>query len=616
MLREIVVELGAKRIRAQEYDGYFGYGKALAVMRMIKSANPDETIYLSGYTPIAASGLGFAGKLNLYGISLLGGNLQGSRSGGLVARYLTRLGVAGIEIAGRCKRPHVLVVDKEAEGRLVPLDFYGKSIKGTAAFAKSIYAKHGDNVGLALTDPATTGFDYNAVTCNAKAGQLCHRVAGRSTSIFGRNGLVGVVVEKSGEPLHGMEFDKRAAASVIRKIHAAKANINLAGNRDGDNPLLGGTYGAAAKARFDYGHGLTNLFRGASVPEQYYKSLLPENIVVKQLERSKATGLSLASHSCLPGCPNKCSQVFIADEGVEARAVKAAEWETFQGVLNLGLFDGADSMAAWVNEHSNEHAYDHIEALVTLAALALVSEMKCDTGVRYGDMKSCKNALEEAAAGRSKLGRLIRRGAAAVETHYGIERHFTIGGHALPFHNGRNIIQTGIGLSWTYGRHGESCAGPGRHNFVGEPYNPMDHRLDPQWHIYNTIHGMAMYGAVDAMGVCFFMGPSLDTLVDCEAILRAMDQTADVEAMIAESAITIRRVHRFNRKRGVEIQPLPKVFYETPTWGFRQTKEQGVVFDVPFDLIKTYGEKVLDDVAYQRVIVPDGLLDESRARYK
>ena len=197
MVREIVVDLDSKRIWSHEYEGNVGYGKALAVQRIIKSKNPNRTIYLTGFTPITASGLGFAGKMNLYGISLLGGNLQGSRSGGLVARYLTRLGVAGIEITGECDEPQVLVIDAEAAPHLVPINSYGKSIHGTTGFARYLYAKHGDKVGLAITDPATTGFDYNAVTCNAKHGQSCHRVAGRSTSRFGRNGLVGVVVERS-----------------------------------------------------------------------------------------------------------------------------------------------------------------------------------------------------------------------------------------------------------------------------------------------------------------------------------------------------------------------------------------------------------------------------------
>ncbi len=615
MVREIVVDLDSKRIWSHEYEGNVGYGKALAVQRIIKSKNPNRTIYLTGFTPITASGLGFAGKMNLYGISLLGGNLQGSRSGGLVARYLTRLGVAGIEITGECDEPQVLVIDAEAAPHLVPINSYGKSIHGTTGFARYLYAKHGDKVGLAITDPATTGFDYNAVTCNAKHGQSCHRVAGRSTSRFGRNGLVGVVVERSESPLHGLEFDKREAANVIRRIHKDKANANLAGSNDEENPLLGGTYGAAAKARLDNGHGLTNLFRGARVPDEFYEKLLPENMVREQLQRSRASGLTVSRHSCMPGCPNKCSQVVILKDAHGARVVKAGEWETYQGVINLGVFEEAVSFAAWIIEHSNEYAYDHIEALVTLAALALVSESKVDTGVRYGERDSFVRALNEAVEGKTELGLLIRRGAAVVEEHYGVERHFTVGGHALPFHNGRSVIQTGIGLSWTYGRHGESCAGPGRHNFLGEPYDPSNHGYDPEWHIYNTIHGMVMYGAVDEMGICFFMGPSLDTLVDCEAILHAMKWPANVHSMIADSALTIRAVYHFNAKHGVEIQPMPRVFYETPTWGNKQSAEQGVVFDIPFQLIKEYGEKVLDDVAYERVIVPEEMLAKSRGRY-
>ena len=614
MLREIIVDLDSEEVSTSEQVPET-FGKALAVRRIIEADAPDRTVYLSGYTPLAAAGLGFAGKLNVYGISLLGNNLQGSRSGGLFAPHLTRLGIAGIKIAGASERQLLLLIGEDGNARLAPLADYCESVRGTYALADSIYRVHGEKLAVALTDPATTGFFYNAIVCNTQYGAHPDRAASRSTSRFGRNGLVGIVVARAPRPLHAREYDHQQVAKLLREMFEGHASAALAGSSDPEHPLLGGTYGGAAKPRFDNGHGLTNLFRSARVPDEHYERLLPDTIARGRLELANEAGVTIRRRSCLRGCPNQCIQVTLlhdADAGVSV--LKAGEWETYQGVLNLGLFDSAVRTSAEILAHSNEFAYDHIEALVTLAALALVTETKEDTGVRYGDRESVLSTLSQAVAGTTELGRLIRRGAAAVENEYGMERHFTVGGHALPFHNGRSMLQTGIGLSWTYARHGESCAGPGRHNFLGEPYDPADHTLDPEVHVLNTVHGMVMYGALDEQGLCFFMGPSVGTLLEIATLLRATGVDADARQMLRTAAQTIHDVYEFNLKRGVHIQPLPRVFYEQATYGNRQTPGQAVKFNVPFDIVHDCGLKVLKQVAAGEVTVPEHVLAQANTR--
>ncbi len=616
MLREILVDLDGGECSSVKADDPELYGKSLAVQRLIEAEDPERTVYLSGYTPLIASGLGFAGKLNLYGVSLLGGNLQGSRSGGLITAYLTRMKIAGIRIAGDAGEPQVLVVNRKGSPRLSPLTKYGKAISGTADFAMAIYKVHGPDVAFAVTDPSTTGFRYNAVACNDQPRVVPHRVAGRGSTRFGRNNLVGIVVERPDKTFDGVDFDRRAVSAILRKVHKARMNPSLRGSAEQESPMLGGTYGAAAKARFDQGHGLTNLFRSAHVPEPFYRKLLPENIVRDQLRMAQANQVKVSRHSCMPGCPNRCSQmVLLPQTDGKIKVLKAGEWETYQGLINIGIIDDVVRTAAEVIEHSNNYAYDHIEGLVTMAALALVTETKADTGVRYGDRDSVMGAFEQAVQGETELGLLVREGAAAVERHYGLERHFTVGGHALPFHNGRTLLQTGIGLSWTFGRHGEACAGPGRHNFLGDPYDPADHALSPEVHVLNTIHGMILYGALDECGMCFFIGPTLDTLVDTEAIIRAMGLEADAGEMVRRSAQQIRAIHAFNEENGIGIEPLPRVFYEQPTRGNKQSPDEAVVFDVPFEVIRDHGARILDDVAEGRVVIDREVLEKSRARY-
>jgi len=615
-LTEIFMDLNELEIQLSSVEDDNPTGKALAVARVLGDETPENTIYLTGYTPLAAAGLGFAGKLNIYGISLLGNNLQGSRSGGIISTYLTRLGIVGIKVSGSTQQQQILHIDAAGNCRLLPLSIFGNDIFGTFDFTRRLYGRYGNDIALALTDPASCGFDYNAVVCNAARGYLPQRAAGRGTNIFGKNGLVGIVVERAEKTRHLPNFDKKELAGLLRQINKAKANITLTGSSDPEQPLLGGTYGSAALFRYDQGHGLTNLFRDAHVPEEVIDELLPESIVKNQISHSRQSDIEIKRHSCLPGCPNKCSQMVILPDSKNGfRKGKAGEWETYQGLVNLGIFKNTVELASWVIEHSNNHAYDHIEGLVTLAALALVSETGQDTGVLYGDGDSVKRALEEAVTGQTVLGRMVQKGAAAVEKHYSIKRQFTVGGHALPFHNGRSVLQTGIGLSWTYGRHGESCAGPGRHNFLGEPYDASDRSQTPENLVLNTIHGMIMYGAMDDLGLCFFMGPSVDSLVDNAKLLNCMGIQADPREMIASSAQSLLRIHEFNRSRDVVIEPLPDVFYDRATFGNTQTGSEAVAFTVPFDVIRDIGFKALEDAATGRTTIPDAVVAKSRERY-
>jgi len=615
MYSEIFVDLNSSTVKKSENVKTTDFGKSLAVDRITTSAKPEETIYLSGYTAISASGLGFAGKTNLYGISLLGGNLQGSLCGGLFEKYLTAFGILGVQISGYAKEQKILYIDETGKVELLPLSVLGSDIKGTDDFGKRLFGKFGEDMALALTDPYSVGFDYNAVICNTRHGDTPNHAAGRGTTIFGKNGLLGIAVKKAKVPFK-VDMDKQKVQEMLKKIVVAKRNVNLAGDDSKANPLFGGTYGAAAKGRFDGGHGLTNLFRSANVPEEHYDKLLPQTMVLDQIKLADENNIKIDRHSCTPGCPNRCVQfVYVKDENGKVLKFKTGEWETFHGVINLGIFENVIEVSSRILEHSNIYAYDHIEALVTLAALALVSEIKTDTGVRYGDAKSVFSALEQAVEGKTELGKLVRKGAAAVEKHYGIERHFTVGGHSLPFHNGRSHVQTGVGLSWTYGRHGECCSGPGRHNFLGLPYDSANHTLPPETHVMNTMHAMTMYGAVDDCGMCFFIGPNIDTLVDMELIYNAMGMKLTVPEMIKKSAQTILKVYDFNKKRGVNIQPLPKVFYEVGTYGNKQKPEEGLPFNVPFEFVSKYGLEVLKDVASGKVTPPEDLLTKSRARY-
>ena len=116
-----------------------------------------------------------------------------------------------------------------------------------------------------------------------------------------------------------------------------------------------------------------------------------------------------------------------------------------------------------------------------------------------------------------------------------------------------------------------------------------------------------MYGAMDNQGLCFFLGPSVDSLKEISLISNQIGFKTSPAKMIRASANDIKTVYDFNKKRGVKIQPLPEVFYQTPTHGNSQLVDDVVNFCIPFDTIKNHGEKILSDVAEGTTDLPDNI---------
>ena len=130
----------------------------------------------------------------------------------------------------------------------------------------------------------------------------------------------------------------------------------------------------------------------------------------------------------------------------------------------------------------------------------------------------------------------------------------------------------------------------------------------------NAVHAMVLYGAMDAAGHCFFMGPSLASLAELELLTEALGQPVSVPEALQRSAQTIQAIHAFDAARGVHIQPLPRVFYERGTRGNAQTPEQARAFSVPFALVRDLGARALEGVASGRVTPPVDLLDGVRGQ--
>ena len=113
----------------------------------------------------------------------------------------------------------------------------------------------------------------------------------------------------------------------------------------------------------------------------------------------------------------------------------------------------------------------------------------------------------------------------------------------------------------------------------------------------------------------FFIGPSLDTLVDFEMIYRAMGIKKTVPEMIQNAAESILKVYEFNRSRNIRIQSLPEHFYKKGTYGNKQTENDAQVLNVPFELNEEYGLEVLKNVASGNQTISKELLVKSRSRY-
>jgi len=414
------VDMSQKTVMSEaEPKGKILGGRALVDYLLIEYGTPtvhplsQESLFIVAPGLLAGTGAPQSGRLSIGGKSPLTGGIREANVGGAAAHKLSRLGITGIMVEGRCKDWQILKIEAqgailESAGDIVGLTNYPACDK--------LRERYGDKVDIILTGPAgEMRLANSTVAVTDPDGRPCrHAARGGLGAVMAAKGLKAIVIDDTGgkvrKPIEGEAF-KVAAKAVTDAIKSGPATNALH------------TLGTVMWVDSDNGRGSlpTNNHHLGSFEKH-------ENInATKFTELVKARGGSFG-HGCLPGCIVQCSTVFNDQSGKFLTA--ALEYETI-GMLgsNLGI-DDLDAIAR-MDRKCDELGIDTIELGNTIGILN-------DAGLfEFGDVKKAESYLEEIEQGTA-MGRILGSGVAVTAKAFGIDRVPAVKGLGIPAHAARS----------------------------------------------------------------------------------------------------------------------------------------------------------------------------------
>jgi len=244
-------------------------------------------------------------------------------------------------------------------------------------------------------------------------------------------------------------------------------------------------------------------------------------------------GEGRTTHSCMPGCTIRCSNVF-PDQAGKA-IVSPLEYESLVLLgTNIGLLSVDE--AARLNYICNDYGLDTME---TGVALGVAMEAGL---LSFGDFGAAVGVLEEVAKG-STVGRVIGQGATVVGRVFGVERVPACKGQGMSAYDPRAVKSLGV----TYATSTMGADHTAGFTF----YAKVDHHA-PQGQVETSRKSQIVRAALDSLGLCAFV---MSALVDKPDIIsdlvNAVDGTDHGPSLVPDLGKEVLRMERaFNAAAG------------------------------------------------------------------
>jgi aldehyde:ferredoxin oxidoreductase len=540
-------------------------GRALTGQMLLDEVDPaceplglrNKLIFAPGL--LGGSFLSSSSRLSVGGKSPLTGGIKEANAGGTAAGALSKLGIKALVIEGESTLDYFqyLYMDKE-KVELRPAEMAGQ---GVYSSAKLLFERYGDKASLILIGPGgERGF--------CSAGITNTDMQGRPSRFLGRGGLGAVMGVKG---LKAIVIDPSGAEAIA--YHDRKAFQDL--NKElvkllKENPVTGELfplYGTAAMAtRTNALHALpTRSFSAGSfehanrIDGQYLHYLI-----------SNRGGAGETTHSCMPGCVIKCSNVYPDAEGHEL--VAPLEYETI-GLMGSNLGIGNLDEIARLNYLCNDLGLDTIEMGATIG-------VAMDQGlVSFGDADGAAALLGEV-ADNTILGRVLAQGALITGKVLGSRRIPVVKGQSMPAYDPRGIK----GLGVTY-----ATSPMGADHTAGQTVRAEVDHSDPALQPALSRKAQPMAMVADSLGLCLMAMPvgaaHLDELGKICGYYSGVRFNGDELLAAAEKALQVER--EFNRRAGFSPahDRLPEFMLDEPL------PVTGNVFDVPPDELRKINEE-------------------------
>lgn len=512
-----------------------------------------------------------AGRLSVGGKSPLTGGIKESNVGGTAGDVLAQLGIKALIVEGQppAEGWYLLRLSGERAELLPADDLVGLETYETTRLLLNQFGSR--NAVLVIGTPGEHRLNVaNIGVTDVDGAPSRHAARGGLGAVMGSKRLKAIVVE-------GTEQGSRDAAARgpvdPREMGTARRRYARA--------LLG--HPTTGKSLPTYGtsilvHPINEL---GGLPTRNFRQgqfEMAEAVSGEHLRQVILERGGKPTHTCMPGCVIRCSNVYPAATGDQP--VSGFEFETIvMNGPNLGI--GDLDVIAHINRLCDDYGMDTIEVGATLG-------VAMEAGIiPFGDGDGAIALVEEMRRG-TPLGRVLGSGAVVTGRVFGVTRVPAVKGQAMAAYDPRRLKGTGVtyatspmGADHTAGNALPGTVLPG----VGAP-DPT--RPDHQVLLSRYLQQLA--AAFDSMGLCWFSrGPLLTDPSLVEALLIAQTGGEWTMARLLHLGWqTVQTELRFNRAAGFTSahDRLPDFFREE---GLPPTDDR---FDVPQEeLEKTLSEE-------------------------
>ena len=488
--------------------------------------------------------------------SPLTGGTKESNAGGIAGLKLGRLGLRAIIFEGIRDDFQVIRIHKDGV-QFEPADPYlNQPISQSAA---KLRARYGDHVGLYIIGVAGEKKMLTAGVSNMDKDKNPTRFYGRGGlgAVAGAKGIKALILDDTGvernKPRNPERF--RAALKQYNQWLRENPGTSKMFPELGTMAMLDTTQrlGALPTRNFSTGR--------FEKHEAINAQALRETILVRG-------GEGTPTHSCMPGCVIRCSNIYPDKEGRQVTSPIEYENVSLLGSnLGIGDLDAIVELNRWCNEYG-------VDTIETGAAIGVAMEAGV---IPFGDHEGALRLLHELGQG-TPLGRIIGAGAAMVGKIYGIRRVPVVKGQAMPAYEPRGLK----GLGVTY-----ATSPQGADHTAGHTGSAKVNHHEAKGQVEASKNAQINATIFDALGICSFASGAIagryDLLAELVSGYIGLEVTADDIVQMAKD--TLKTEHAFNRGAGMTKvhDRLPEHFYE------EVNPASQTVFDVPNEEMDTIG---------------------------
>ena len=539
-------------------------GRALTAQMLLDEIDPiceplgrhNKLIFAPGL--FGGSYLSSSSRISIGGKSPLTGGIKEANAGGTTAGALSKLGIKALVLEGASTTGHMsyLYVNKE-KMELRPAEMAGH---GVYSAAKLLSERYGSKAAVILIGPSgEKGFASAGITNSDGQGRPS-RFSGRGGlgAVMGVKGLKAIVIDTA--DAEGVHYNDRKAFLELNKELAGMIK---------ENPVTGDAYPKyGTPAMVTRTNGLYALpTRNFSEGSFEHADKIDGEYLYQVIKTRGGEGNT--THSCMPGCIIKCSNVYADSSGKEI--VAPLEYETI-GLIGSNCGIGNLDDIARLNYICNDLGVDTIEMGAAIG-------VAMDQGlIPFGDADAAVDLLREVENG-TILGRVLGHGALITGRVLGSHRIPVAKGQAMAAYDPRAMK----GLGVTY-----ATSPMGADHTAGNTIRAQVDHTDPKPQAEASKNVQTISMIADSMGLCLFImpviAPNLDKLCKLYEYVSGVKLS---EKDLRESAVNALQVEReFNRRAGFTEahDRLPEFMSEEPLPGINS------VFDVSAEDLKKVHE--------------------------